>query len=468
MTLIYNPIDGSTLREVADAGPAEIDRVFEDARAALPGWMATPPTERGRIMMEVNRLMLARADEFARLESENIGTPLSGTLAMAKRASGTFSFFGGYADKITGDVIPVSDGFHTYTRREPFGVVTAIVPWNAPLIFATKKIAPAIAFGNVCILKPAAESPLTAMLLAEIMEEAGLPHGVAQVVTGGRETGELLVSDPRNDLIVFTGSDATGRAIAETAAANLTPVALELGGKSPQIVFEDADIDRALHGVTLGVFSDCGQACIAGSRLLVQESIREEFMQRLVEFTSGLTVGDPLDPSVKIGPQATRTQQQKTLAMIEQAKADGARVAVSIDTPDDERLKDGFFVPPTIFDDVAWDATIMQREVFGPVLAVAGFQDETEAIERANGTDFGLAAGIWTGDVGRAHRVAGAVQAGNVYLNTYFHVSDQVPFGGMKRSGYGREGGRSAVDLYTQVKTVWTSLTPGIPDYLQL
>lgn len=468
MTLILNPLDGSTLRELGDAGPAEVDRAYRDAVAALPGWRATPATERGRILREINRLMLARADEFARLESENIGTPLPGTLAMAKRASGTFEFFGGYADKITGEVIPVSEDFHTYTRREPFGVVTAIVPWNAPLIFATKKIAPAIAFGNVCILKPAAESPLTALLLAEIMEEAGLPHGVAQVVVGGRETGELLVNDPRVDLIVFTGSDATGRAIAETAARNLTPVALELGGKSPQLVFEDADLERALRGVMLGVFSDCGQACIAGSRLLVQDSIRDEFTARLAELTSGLTVGDPLDPAVKIGPQATRTQQQKTLAMIERARAAGAREVVSLPVPTDERLQGGFFVPPTIFDDVAMDAELMQHEVFGPVLAVAGFADEAEAIERANGTAFGLAAGIWTSDVGRAHRVAAAVQAGNVYLNTYFHVSDQVPFGGMKRSGYGREGGRSAVELYTQVKSVWTSLAPGIPAHLEL
>jgi len=457
-TEIVRPVDGSTITRIPIAGSADVDRAFLAAQQAQPAWGETPPTERGRILRRVEALMLDRVEELAAVESENTGFPISACRAMARRAAGTFGFFGGYADKVLGSTIEVDTDYHVYTRREPFGTVVAIVPWNAPLIFATKKIAPAIAFGNACILKPAAESPLTALLLADIMAEAGVPEGVAQIVTGERETGSLLTSDPRADLIVFTGSDATGKHVARAAAENLVPVALELGGKSPQIVFDDADLDRALEWVMLGIYSETGQACIAGSRLLLQDSVHDEFLDRLARETERLRVGDPADADTAVGPQMTKTQQQKTLGMIERALEAGARRVASAPLPRDPRLAEGFFVPPTVFADVDLRSELMRDEVFGPVIAAARFSDEAEAIALANDTRFGLAAGIWTGDLGRAHRVARSVRAGNVYLNSYFEVSDQVPFGGMGMSGFGREGGQSAIDLYTQVKTVWTSM----------
>ncbi len=459
MTTVLSPIDGSALGEVPDATPAEIDAAFERARAALEEWRGTSATRRGEVLRAVSDGIAARAAEFAATETANMGRSAADTAHMANRAAQTFAYFGGYADKVTGDVIQVPGEFHTYTRREPHGVVAAIVPWNAPLIFAAKKLAPALAFGNVCLLKPAAETPLTALLLAEVMAEAGVPDGVAQVVTGGREAGEALVADRRTDFVIFTGHHATGKAIARAAAENLTPIALELGGKSPQIVFADADLDAALEGVVDGIYGEVGQACIAGSRLLVAEEVHAEFTARLAARTAALRVGDPRDPAVEIGPQITPGQRDKTLRMIGTAVDEGATLAASAPVPDDPALAGGFYVSPTMFTDVTAEMEIMREEVFGPVLAVTRFGSEEEAVRIANDTDFGLSAGIWTTGLARAHRVAARLDAGTVWLNTYARINDQVPFGGIGLSGYGREGGASAVETYTRVKSVWTSLS---------
>jgi len=463
VTAILNPTTGRQLREVPDSTPAEVDAAFEAARAGLAEWKALAATERGAMLMRVADAMERRADEFARIESENMGMPLAGTRAMTLRAAGTFRYFGGYADKLGGETIPVAGPYHTYTRREPHGVVVAIVPWNAPLIFATKKMAPALAFGNACLLKPAQESPLTALLLGELLAEVGLPAGLARVLTGGRAVGEQLVGDPRADFVIFTGSHLGGKAVAAAAARNLTPVALELGGKSPQLVFADADLDAALDGVVAGIFGECGQMCIAGSRVLVDERIADRFVAELVERTRALRVGDPLQEGIQVGPQTTATQRDKTVAMIERARSEGAVVAAAAELPTDPELSGGYFVAPTLFTDVAPELEIAREEVFGPVLVAATFADEEEAVRLANDTPFGLSAGVWTTSAARAHRVAAAIDAGTIWLNTYAAISDLVPFGGIGLSGHGREGGSSAAQLYTRVKSVWTALTDGLP-----
>jgi aldehyde dehydrogenase (NAD+) len=460
---IYSPVDGKAIAEVPVESADGVDAVFSAARAALDDWRRRPAADRGRLLLTAARLLRERAGAFAETETRNTGKPLRDTLREAERAADCFEYYGGFADKVTGDTIDVPGPFHTYTRREPYGVAVGVIPWNVPYVFAAKKIAPALAFGNVSVLKPAEETPLTALLLAEVLREAGVPDGVAQVVTGGRETGAALVSSPEADLIVFTGSDATGKAIARAAAEHLTPLALELGGKSPQIVFADADLDAALEAVLLGVFASTGQMCIAGSRLLVHQDVYDRFVERVAERVNGLRVGDPTRPTTQIGPQITAAQQRKTLQLIGAATEAGATLAAQAPVPDEPALAGGYWAPPSLFTEVDINQPIMQEEVFGPVLAATRFRDEEHALELAHATDFGLAAGVWTSDIGRAHRMAAELHVGTVWLNTYRVLADRVPFGGVGRSGYGREGGPGAVDLYTQVKSVWTYLETGLP-----
>jgi aldehyde dehydrogenase (NAD+) len=463
MSLVRDPATGETITEVAESGAAEVAAGFERARAGLAQWRALSASRRGAILVEVARRLHADADAFARIEARNVGKTLADTRREAGRAAEAFAYYGGWADKATGTTIPVDGPFHTYTRREPFGVVVGIVPWNVPYVFAAKKFAPALAMGNACLLKPAEETPLTALRLAEVLAAAGVPDGVAQVLPGGRATGQALVGDPRADLVVFTGSDQAGRAVAATAAGQLTPVALELGGKSPQLVFADADLDAALEAVLLGVFGASGQMCIAGSRLLLAESIHDPFLDRLAERVRGLKVGDPLASDTQVGPQVTAAQRDKTLRYLAAGRAEGAREVARAELPDDPRLAGGFFAPPTVFADVTGDMSVARDEIFGPVLAVQRFRDEQQALALAHQTEFGLAAGVWTRDLARAHRVAHALEVGTVWLNSYRVLSDLVPFGGVRHSGYGREHGEEAVRLYSRVKSVWTALAPGLP-----
>jgi aldehyde dehydrogenase (NAD+) len=467
MTVVRSPIDGGQIGEVADVSAGELDAVFTRARAAAPLWRAVPATERGRLLVEIGRRMRARIGEVAELETRNTGKLIADTTREAERAAGCFEYYGGYADKVVGSVIPVPGPFHTYTRREPYGVVAGIIPWNVPYFFAAKKIAPALAFGNVSILKPAQETPLTALLLGEIagevLAEAGLPPGVVQVVPGGGEIGRALVADPRTDLVVFTGSDRTGAAVGSAAAAHFAPAALELGGKSPQLVFADADLDAAVAGVLEGIVGSCGQMCIAGSRLYVEASVYPRFIERLAERVRGLRVGDPRRPETQVGPQVTRGQADKTAEYIARGRAEGATLVAEAAVPADPALAGGYWVRPTVLADVAPDSEVLADEIFGPVLAVAPFTDEAAAVELAHRTRFGLAAGVWTGDPGRAHRVAAALRVGTVWINTYRILSDLVPFGGVGASGYGREGGADAVGLYTWTKSVWLSTSPGVP-----
>ncbi|WCN78667.1 aldehyde dehydrogenase family protein [Micromonospora sp. LH3U1] len=462
MVDVVSPIDARVLTRVASTSPAEVDAAVRAARAAQPAWARRTGSDRGRILHAVADLIEARLDELAETETRNTGKILSDTRREVRRAAGSFRYYAGWADQVRGETIPVGPEYHTYTVPEPHGVVAGVIPWNVPFFFAAKKIAPALAFGNACVLKPAEETPLTALRLGELLTEAGLPDGLVRVLPGGRETGAALVSHPDVDLIVFTGHHETGKAIARAAAANLTPVALELGGKSPQILFPDADLDRAVDAVILGVFASCGQMCIAGSRLVLHESIYDEVLDRVAERVRALRVGDPFDEQTDLGPQITAAQRDKTVAFIAESTGAGRLVAQAA-LPDTERLRNGFYVAPTVFDRLDDDARLLREEVFGPILAVSSFRDDAEALRLANDTEFGLAAGVWTADIARAHRFAGQVRAGTVWINTYRVLSDLVPFGGVGLSGYGRENGTEAARLYLRPKSVWTSLASGTP-----
>lgn len=467
MTAVRSPITGELIDEVPDTDLDRLDAAMRAAEAAVPVWRAVPATERGRLLVEVGRRIRDRVDEIAALETLNTGKLLADTRREALRAAGCFEYYGGYADKVVGTVIPVPGPFHTYTLREPYGVVAGIIPWNVPFFFAAKKIAPALAFGNVSLLKPAAETPLTALLLQQIVHgvlvDAGLPDGIVQVVTGGTELGRALVADPRTRLVVFTGSDRAGASVGAAAAAHFAPSTLELGGKSPQLVFAGADLDSAVVAVTEGFVGSCGQMCIAGSRVYVQREIYDEFIDRLAGRVRALRVGDPRLPNVHVGPQVTDAQATKTRTFIARGVQDGATVVAQAELPDAPELAGGWWVPPTLFADVQADSPLLVEEIFGPVLCAAPFRDEAEAVELAHQSPFGLGAGVWTGDPGQAHRLAATLQVGTVWVNTYRILSDLVPFGGVGHSGYGREGGTDAVNLYTWTKSVWLSTTPGLP-----
>lgn len=462
MADVLSPIDARVLTRVMAASPSDVDAAVRAAGAAQPAWARCTGGERGRVLHAVADLIEANLEELAEIETRNTGKILGDTRREVRRAAGSFRYYAGWAEQVRGETIPLGPEYHTYTVPEPYGVVAGVIPWNVPFFFAVKKIAPALAFGNACVLKPAEETPLTALRLAGILAEAGVPDGLVQVLPGGRETGAALVSHPDVDLIVFTGHHETGKAIARAAAANLTPVALELGGKSPQVVFPDADLDRVVNGVVLGVFASCGQMCIAGSRLVLHQSIYDDVIDRVAGRVRALRVGDPFDEETDLGPQITAAQRDKTLEFIADSKAAGRLVAQSA-LPDDERLRDGFYVPPTVVDQLADDARLLREEVFGPVLAVSSFRDEAEALRLANDTRFGLAAGVWTADIGRGHRFAALVRAGTVWINTYRVLSDLVPFGGVGLSGYGRENGTEAARLYLRPKSVWTSLATRLP-----
>ncbi|MFI9625890.1 aldehyde dehydrogenase family protein [Streptomyces sp. NPDC052042] len=467
MTAVLSPITGETIQEVPDTGLNGLDAALRAAEAAAPVWRRVPAGERGGLLVEIGRRMRARAEEIAHLETLNTGKLPADTRREADRAAACFEYYGGYADKAVGTVIPVAGPFHTYTVREPYGVVAGVIPWNVPYFFAAKKIAPALAFGNVVLVKPAEETPLTALLLQEIvtgvLAEAGLPDGIAQVIPGGGDLGRALVADPRTKLVVFTGSDRTGAAVGAAAAAHYAPAALELGGKSPQLVFADADLDAAADGVVEGFAGSCGQMCIAGSRLYVQREVYPEFLELLTTRVEGLRVGDPRVAGTQVGPQVTGPQADKTRGLIAGGAAAGATVVARAAVPDEPTLAGGNWVAPTVFTGVADDSPLLTEEIFGPVLCAASFADEDEAVALAHDTRFGLGAGIWTGDPGRGHRLAAELRVGTVWINTYRILSDLVPFGGVGASGYGREGGTDAVNLYTWTKSVWTSTTPGVP-----
>ena len=457
---VVNPATEEVIAEVAAAEGADVDAAVAAARAALEGpWGRLSARERGRLVRTLGDRLLERADEVARLETLHNGKPISESRHIEiPAAAECFEYFGGWADKVMGETIPVKGNHLTYTLREPIGVVAAIGPWNFPLLLAAWKVAPALACGNVVILKPASQTPLTALALGEIALEAGLPPGVLNVVTGaGSTVGQALVAHPGIDKIAFTGDTSTGRSIMRGAADTLKQITLELGGKSPNIVLADADMDAAIRGATVGIFYGKGEVCAAGSRLLVERAIKDEFLDKLAARVRKMVPGDPMDPKTRFGALSSRRQMETVLRYVEAGKSEGATLLTGGARADIGTGK-GYFVQPTVFADVKPEMTISREEIFGPVLATIDFADLDEAIAIANDSPYGLAAGVWTRDIKKAHHAARRLQAGTVWVNTYNVYDTAAPFGGYKQSGFGREMSAHALDHYTQVKSVWVDL----------
>jgi aldehyde dehydrogenase (NAD+) len=457
---VINPATEEVVADVPAAERADVDAAVAAARAALDGpWGKMSARERGRIVRKLADRLMERADEIARLETLHNGKPIMESRHIEIPASAEcFEYYAGWADKVMGETIPVKGNHLAYTLREPLGVVAAIVPWNFPLLLAAWKIAPALACGNTVILKPASQTPLTALALGQIAVDVELPPGVLNVITGpGSTVGQAIVEHAGIDKIAFTGDTSTGKAIMKSAADTLKRITLELGGKSPNIVLADADMDAAIRGATVGIFYGKGEVCAAGSRLLVDRSIKDEFIGKLVARTNKMAPGDPMDPKTRFGALSSRKQLDTVLKYIETGKREGASLVAGGERADIGTGK-GFFVRPTVFADVKPEMTISREEIFGPVLAAIEFADLDEAITRANDSQYGLAAGVWTRDIKKAHYVAKKLQAGTVWVNTYNIYDTAAPFGGYKQSGFGREMSAHALEHYTQIKTVWVDL----------
>ncbi len=455
---VVNPATEEVIAEVAEASPDDVDAAVKAARACFESdaWRSLSARQRGALLYRAADLLEERLDEMVRLETLHNGKPLFESKIDVEMTIETLRYYAGWADKVAGDTIPVDGPFLTYTIREPVGVVAAIVPWNFPLNLASWKFAPALAAGCTVVLKPASETPLTALAMADIMQQAGFPPGAFNVVCGGGPTvGAQLVRHSGVDKIAFTGSTAVGKEIMREAAATLKRVTLELGGKSPNIIFADADLKAAVRGAHNGIFYGKGEVCAAGSRLLVERSVHDQVVEELAARARKLVPGDPFDKDTRLGPVVSKKQQEIVLRYIEVGKKEAKLIAGG--NPAKVNGK-GYYVEATIFDEARPGMKIVEEEIFGPVLAVLTFDDLEEAIELANRTMYGLAAGIWTKDIKKAHRVAQEIKAGTVWINTYNFYDAAAPFGGYKQSGFGRELGREALDAYTEVKTVWVGL----------
>jgi aldehyde dehydrogenase (NAD+) len=456
---VVNPATEEVLGEVALGDAADVDHAVGAARACFDSdaWRRLSGRHRGRLLTKAADLLEARLDEFARLETAHNGKTLFESKIELAMAANTLRYYGGWADKITGDTLPVDGPFLVYTLREPVGVVGAIVPWNFPLNIASWKFAPALAAGCTIVLKPASETPLTALAFGDIALEAGFPPGAFNVVAGGGSTaGAALVRHPDVDKISFTGSTDVGRQIMRMAAESNKRVTLELGGKSPNIVFADADLKAAVRGAQTGIFYGKGEVCAAGSRLLVEQSVHQQVVEQLAEGAKKLTVGDPLDKNTRLGALVSKKQQETVLGYIAQGVAEGAALVAGGKAVRPNGR--GYFVEATVFDRVTPEMTIAREEIFGPVLAVLPFDDVDHAVRLGNQSMYGLAAGIWTKDIQKAHRTARAIRAGTVWINSYNFYDAGAPFGGFKASGFGRDLGRDALDGYLETKTVWVAL----------
>ena len=454
-----NPYTGEVWAKLARGNAEDAGRAAKAAKAAFENseWADMRPTTRGKLLVKLAEIIEREAQRFGELEVRDNGKLIAEMGAQTKYLAEWYRYFGGLADKVEGAVLPADrPGIFNFTRHEPLGVVGMITAWNSPLLLLAWKLAPALAAGNTAIVKPSEFTSASSIEFMALIEEAGFPPGVVNCITGfGNEVGQAMVDHPDVAKIAFTGSDVAGQRIYESAAKKIMPVTLELGGKSPNIVFEDADFEAAVMGAISGIFAATGQTCIAGSRLLVQRSIHDKFVKRLVEVASEAKIGDPMSTDTHVGPVTTPPQYEKILHYIDVAKQDGATCVLGGKPYSGEGAKGDRFVEPTIFTGVSNDMRIAQEEVFGPILSVIPFDTEEEAIRIGNDIVFGLAAGVWTSDIGRALRMSEKLKAGTVWVNTYRAVSFMTPFGGFKRSGQGRESGQESIKEFMQVKSVW-------------
>ena len=455
-TVNINPATEEPIALVAQGSAQDVDTAVKAARAALKVWNGMRAAERGRILMRFSELLRERQDEIVALESLDAGKPLAAVKRQdVPAAIDTLAYYAGWCDKINGQVVPVRPDALTYTVREPVGVVGAIVPWNFPLMIGMWKIAPALACGCTMVVKPAEITPLSALRIGELALEAGVPPGVLNIVTGkGRVVGDAIVAHPGIDKVTFTGSPSVGRGILQGAASNFKRVTLELGGKSANVIFADANIDNAVRAAASGIFFNTGQVCSAGSRVLAHRDVYDEVVERLAARAKALKVGDPSERETTMGPLVSAAQMKTVLDYVDIGRNEGA----SLVTGGARIGQKGFFVEPTVFANVEHEMRISQEEIFGPVASVVRFNDEEDAVRIANGTAYSLAAGVWSADIGRVHRVAHALKAGTVWINTYGYTDVRLPWGGSGDSGFGREHGDVAIENFTEPKSIWLAL----------
>jgi len=463
---VLDPHDGSLLAQVAEAGAADVDRAVAAAGEAHAAWGRMPAAERGRLLLRLADAIDADIDNLALLETRDTGHPIRDTRGLdVPRTAATFRYFGGMADKLQGTVVPVEPGFLDYVLNEPLGIVGQIVPWNFPLMFTSWKMGPALAAGNVVVLKPSDLTPLSSLRVAELCAQVGFPDGVVNVLPGyGATAGQRIVDHPGIAKVSFTGSTSVGRGVAPGAADTLKHVHLELGGKGANIVFADADIAAAVGGTAFGIFHNQGQACIAASRLILHESVADEFLSRFLDLARSIKVGDPKDPSTEMGPLTSVLHRDRVLSYIDIARSEGGEILTGGRAPNDPALAAGCYVEPTVVS-TSHTSRVALEEVFGPFMTVHTFSTDEEALEIANSVDYGLGGGLWTRDLSRAHKTARDLRAGMVWINSYKRVNPGSPFGGTGQSGYGREMGFEAMREYTEPKAIWVNIDAQIPAF---